>query len=275
MANVIFWHPQIGTLTTQNGIDNAQWAYGMNTQTFPTYGGEVVQILSVYIDNLTLEGTVSTYAQMEQIYAYFTNYLQVATQGATAQDVSNAQGKTDSGAYNLQPIIFRYPERGWQFYIYPTDVPGFHLGDDVTAPTWRITCFVDDMSPNLSLIKDGIKALAVQGVLNDNSGTVQGAALNGFGLTGNISPKYGDPNTDPFQTYDSTLAKANQMVSKYSEYYQSLIPAYASGDFSAITGEIGSTPNFGLAHNQPKKTKKSTVTVPVPPRGTPTTKTGK
>lgn len=263
--DVIFSHPQIGTLITQNGIDSAQWAYGMNTATFPTYGGEVVQILSVYIDNLTLTGTVSTYAQMEQIYGYFTSYLQVATQG-TSQSAAQAAtaGSTDSGAYNLQPIVFQYPARGWQFYIYPQNLPGFHLGDDKVTPQWSLSAFVDDQSPDLSLIQNGIKALAVtqSQMVTDGSGTVDGESISGFGLTGNISPNYGDPNTDPFQTYDAGLAEANQTIHKYADYYNSLIPAYAKGDFSAITGEIGSKPNLGLTKNQPGQTKNSTVNVP-------------
>lgn len=265
--DVYFSHPQIGNLITQNGIDTAEWAYGMNTATFPTYGGEVVQILSVYIDNLTLTGTVSTYRQMEQIYSYFYSYLSIATQGSSVNSAAAAANKTDSGAYNLQPIVFRYPARGWQFYLYPMQVPGFHLGDDVTAPRWTISCFVDDLSPDMSLITNGIKALAVSGTISDHSGSVDGNSINGFGLTGNISPDSGDPNTDPFQTYDATLASANRVITKYSEYYNSLIPAYAKGDFSSITGEIGSTPNFGLTSNQSKQTKKNNVTTVVPPRG--------
>jgi hypothetical protein len=260
--DVQFSHPYIGTLITQNGIDTAQWAYGMNTATFPTYGGEVVQILSVYIDNLTLTGTVSTYHQMEQIYSYFTSYLEAATQGTQVNTATLRNQPTDSGAYDLQPITFSYPARGWQFYIYPMQVPGFHLGDDIVAPTWTISCFVDDVSPDMSLILNGIKALAVNGTVSDSSGTVDGHAISGFGLTGNISPNYGDPNTDPFQTYDAGLAKGNQVINKYSEYYNSLIPAYANHDFSAITGEIGSTPNFGLTSNQSRRTRQSTVHVP-------------
>jgi hypothetical protein len=263
--DVIFSHPEIGTLITQNGIDGAEWAYGMNTATFPTYGGEVVQILSVYIDNITIRGTVSTYRQMEQIYSYFTNYLQVATQGKTTGSQGGADnGYTDTGAYNLRPITFAYPARGWQFLVYPMSVPGFHLGDDVTAPTWALSAFVDDESPDLSLIQNGIKALATtqSQMVQQGTGTVDGESIAGFGLTGNISPQYGDPNTDPFQTYDAGQAQAQQTIHKYADYYNSLIPAYASGDFSAITNEMGSTPNFGLTKNQPGQTRNSTVKVP-------------
>jgi hypothetical protein len=259
MQKVIFSHPEVGTLITENGIDSASWAYGINTATFPTYGGEVVQILSVYIDNITITGTVSTYRQMELIYQFFSRYLQKSTAGTTQGAAASASIQTDSGAYNLEPVIFTYPTRGWSFRLYPTRLPGFHYGGDVVTPTWQVQCFVEDDSPDLSLISDGLKALATSGVINDGSG-----ALDTFAITGNISPQSNNPNTDPFQTYDKaageTAAQANTYVQKYASYYNSLIPAYSASDFSTLTGEYGSSPNFGKTTGNTKTKSKTSST---------------
>lgn len=264
-----FQHPYIGTLFTENGIDNAAWAYGLNTATFPTYAGEVVQILSVYIDSLTLTGTVATYAQMEQIYRYFSRFLQIETQGTNSTS-SNNDGSTTGGAYNMVPIKFTYGVRNWKFSIIPMTVPGFHLGYDVIAPTWEIQCFVVDNSPDLGAIKSGIKALAIsQGQMAQQSGTINvdsnggiSTNVNSFGLTGNISPNYADPNTDPFQTFDQGAQAAQSMVATYSSYYSSLIPSYNANDFSTVTGEFGSSPNFGQTSSGPSAQKNNTVEKP-------------
>jgi hypothetical protein len=263
-TQVLFSHPYAGNLIIEDGIDLAQWAYGLNTATFPTYAGEVVQILSVYIDNLTIGGTVSTYTQMELIYQFFSRYLQVSTAGTTLAAATKALGEIDGGAYNLQPVSFTYPQRGWNFSLYPTSLPGFHYGGDIVAPVWSVQCFVEENAPDLSLIKDGLKALAVSGTINDGSGTTA-TELGSFNMiTGNISPQSGNPNTDPFQTYDQaagdTAAQANTYISTYSSYYNSLIPAYSDSDFKSLTGEYGSSPTFGKTSGNANTTSSAATT---------------
>jgi hypothetical protein len=254
-----FQHPYVGSLLIENGIDAAEWAYGLNTATFPTYGGEVVQILSVYIDSLTLSGTVATYTQLETIYEYFTQYLQVLTQSGSSSIATNQGQSGAGGAYNLKKMTFTYPTRNWKFQVYPTEVPQFHLGFDVIAPTWQVTFFVIDNSPDLSLVKDGILQ-AVTSTVDQQapSGGTMITDLNTFNLTGNISPNSSNPNTDPFQTYDTGAAAATKTIGQYADYFNSLIPSYSAGDFSSLTGEFGSSPNFGKTKNQ--KSKSNTVT---------------
>src|SRR5579884_427636 len=101
MPSVFFAHPQLGTLSIDDGVDEIQWAYNLNTATFPTYGGEVIQILSVFIDDVTIGGTVATYHQMEAIYRFFAAYMQIATQGRNP--VPNIKDSVTGTAYNLQP----------------------------------------------------------------------------------------------------------------------------------------------------------------------------
>lgn len=246
---ISFQHEYAGTLVIDNGLDDAQWGYNLNTVTFPTYGGEVVQVLSVYIDDLTLMGTCATYKQIEAIYGYFATYFQSATQGKQPNNI--AGDVANGGSYNRYPVFFSYPHRNWYFKIFPKMVPGFHIGREVVTPTWQLTAHVVDDSPDLALIKDGIKAIATQGKLPD------GGTLS---INGEISPTQGNPDTDPFQTYTAGIAQQQATIQKYSDYYNSLLPAYAQGDFSALTGGIGATPSFGVAGNPGN----GTATIPNP-----------
>lgn len=271
-AQILFHHDTLGDLVIDNGIDDAEWAYGLNTQTFATYGGEVVQILSVYIDDLTLMGTVTTYEQMEAIYKYFTSYLQIATQGKKKNP--NIGESTVGQAYNLTPVHMSYPARGWLFYLYPKEVPGFRYAIDAVAPSWSVKSFVVDDTPDLALFKDGLKALHVSSNLAVPEGSdsqyitgVKGVpnVVSGqpglFTISGDISPLYGDPNANPFETWDPSQQSAQKQIQQYADYYSSLIPKWAQGDLSALTAGIGSHPNVssGLDTTNTGKVKSPTI----------------
>lgn len=261
MSTVYFSHNQIGKLAIDNGIDDAAWGYNLNTATFPTYGGEVIQILSVYIDDLTLLGTCATYHQAEAIYEFFASYLQVATQGRNP--TPNLGDNVGGTAYNLYPVYFSYPERNWYFKIYPLSAPGFHYGREVVTPTWELTAHVIDDSPDLDLIKDGIKALATTKLVDGGM----------FSINGEISPQSGNPDTDPFQTFTSGISQQQQIIQKYSDYYNSLIPAYQKGDFGALTAGIGSFPNTGQT-NPASTSGPGSVTIPKQPKQSGSNNTG-
>lgn len=231
MASVTFQHDYVGDLVIDNGINSAQWGYNLNSQTYPTYGGEVVQILSVYIDHVTLQGTCATYRQIEAIYSYFAAYLQTATQGKSGSP--KVGDSTTSGAYNLSPVKFHYPERNWVFDIYPQSVPGFRYGREVVAPTWQMMAFVIDDSPDLDLIKSGLKALAVTKMQN-------GDVLS---INSEISPESGNPDTDPWETYLGTGAQAQATIQQYATYYNNILSSWSNDDFSSLTLGLGSNPN--------------------------------
>lgn len=240
MASASFTHSSaaVGTLILgANGIDSAQWGYNLNTKTYPTYGGEVVQILSVYIDDLTLTGSCSTYSQMEAIYAYFAAYMQIATQGKNtgrSQDQNVAIGN----AYNLEPMQFSYPERGWNFSLYPKSAPGFAYGWDTVLCTWQMTAHIEDLPNEFSDIKDAIKDAAVANQLSAFAG-----------LNDQISPHSGDPETDPFQTFDPKAVSTAAALENIANYYTTLIASYKGGDFTSLTGGVASRPSFGPTPN--------------------------
>jgi hypothetical protein len=252
MATVNFSHPTIGSLSIDTGIDAASWAYGLNTQNYPTYGGEVIQILSVYIDDLTLMGTVSTYAQLEAIFQYFVKYMSIATQGTNSNATQNGLS-----SYNLDPVVFTYGERNWSFKLYPLSAPGFTYNLETSAPQWQIQAHVVDDSPDLSIIQDGIKGAAITAIndgtlqvsstyANEFNVTIKGSIIpnenTSFGLSGNLSPNYSDPNTDPFQVADATANQIGSDVSSLADYYSSLLGSYTTGGFQSLLTSIGSQP---------------------------------
>src|SRR4051812_22773780 len=104
--HVIFSHPvvssRLGDLVLRVNPYEVIWSYGLNTANFPTYGGEVVQILSIFFDDMEVSGEVRAYTDVERIYRWFLTYMTVATQGYGGD-----------GSYNAQPVIFKYPHRGW------------------------------------------------------------------------------------------------------------------------------------------------------------------
>lgn len=220
-VNLLFQHPHVGSLTVDTGMDEISWGYNLNTVNWPTYGGEVVQILSVYIDDMQVMGTVRTYEDAEDIYTFFANYIAIAT-----------QGNAGHGSYDQTPMTMTYAPRGWHFDIQPLTVPGFGYSFDLVAPVWQMTAHIVDSSPDVHHLQD----LISDHILNNEN----------FALTGRISPDYSNPDTNPFQTYIPHSQKdAQAQIQKYADYYNSLIPSYVHGDFSSLWTGIGSKPNFG------------------------------
>jgi hypothetical protein len=181
--------------------------------------------------------------------------MQVATQGANPNQIQGVN------SYNLQPMYFTYPERNWRFKIYPLTAPKFYYGADVIAPVWQMTAHVVDDSPDLDLIKNGIKALAVSQLVNGAS-----PDQGGFAINGQISPDQGNPDSDPFQTYDATLDQAQSQIAQLPDYYNSLLPAYLGGSFSELTAGLGSTPSLpGTSTSGGTTTPTTKVVVPPTP----------
>lgn len=225
MPDIIFTHPSIsGALTVSTGADSIQWGFGLNYATFPTYGGEVVQILSAYIDDLTIEGTARTFDQMERIYVWFLRYVEIASQGTIPDPVP---GKS---SYNESPITMTYPERGWTLKVKPTDLPGYRLATDVVAPTWKIQCRVVEDDPQMRRL-------------------TMDAATAGLADFGQMKASIGFTKNNPFSNPfpDKTKFDADDTRKAFGDigdYFTSLIPAYAQGDFSSLLGSKPTT-QFG------------------------------
>lgn len=236
-----FTHPEVGTLNVFSGADRVAWGYTLNTQSYPTYAGEVVQILSCFIDDLEITGSVQTYADMEEIYTYFLRYTQVATQGDPARTKKQVPGRT---AYNQEPMVFRYPHRGWEFEIMPTSAPGFRKGRDQIHPEWRVQCHVVDESGDVDTLKDLILAEA------DMKAAVGSRDQNwdeNFGLVGQITFVDENPFSDPFTEFgiDFKTSK-DDFLKSLGDRYASFLPSYLNSNFEDIFGNLGSKPAFNV-----------------------------
>lgn len=136
MPDISFSHPKVkGTLVVSTGANNITWSYRLNTQSYPTYAGEVVQVLSANIDDLQITGEVHSYAEMERIYEWFLNYMLIATQGYV------------NDAYTEEPVTMSYPERGWQLSIKPIQMPAMRYGREVVVPQWQLRAAIIDPDP--------------------------------------------------------------------------------------------------------------------------------
>lgn len=151
MPDIIFTHPNINrSLVVETGANDISWSYDLNTQAYPTYGGEVVQVLSVSINEITIQGEVKSYAKMEEIYRWFLEYMQSATQGYRG-----------ASGYNESAVTMTYDHRGWSMSIQPIQLPNMRYGREVIIPEWQLVAHVvvpDPETQQLS-IDNGIGSL--------------------------------------------------------------------------------------------------------------------
>lgn len=219
------------SLQIYSGMDEIEWGYTLNVARFPTYTGEVVQILSCYIDDVSITGTVQGYIDMEDFYEFFLTYISEASQGAAGQ-----------ATYTQEPIVFTYPHRGWEMRIVPTSLPGYRIGRDVVTPEWRIQAFVLDRNGNDSLSDLVIAEAQIKNALDSNEAGLDTT----FSIEGKIrfvdENPFSDPWTDKTNSFDPERKKR---FDELADYYTSLLPKYLQGDFDALTGGSGSKPALG------------------------------
>jgi hypothetical protein len=242
MPPITFSHPQVsGTLTVDTGANDIAWAYTLNTSTYPTYAGEVVQVLSTSIENLNISGEVRSVAEMERIYHWFLQYMQIATQGRDGTNYSEYAVKMD------------YPERGWTLYIQPIALPGLHYGRDVVVPTWQVQAHVLDPDPKMT-------ELTIDAALNPELDQFKNA------LTADIGFREYNPYSDPlgvlthdeavlfpdhhqrYQGMDASKDAAREDLTGIAKRLAGLVEAYVGGDFSGIT-DIMET--YGIEGSKP------------------------
>jgi hypothetical protein len=244
-ADLIFTHPQVrngGPLVITTGADSIKWSYSLNTVSYPTYGGEVVQILSVAINDVNVMGTCRSYAQMEDIYSYFLEFVQIVTQGRGSDPTAGVS------SYNQQPMTMQYVNRDWTFKIVPRALPEFRKGREVVAPEWRMSAYMVDDSYDLQELQDLVR---------------MGYSLHGeeFELTGGIGYTAANPFSDPFtdgkggqEHFDPDKTRA--AWEDVGDYYNKIIPSWLQGDFDSLTQNFSASPAF-LNWGHPSESDKS------------------
>lgn len=256
MAVIQFHHDYLPTdLYVQTGADSINWTYTLNTQRYPTYGGEVVQILSCFVDTLTITGTcerqwTGDFANpgMEDIYRWFLGYMQVASQGGKG-----------TVHYTERYITMLYLERGWVLDFQLQNLPGYMLDRDTPAPTWQIAGkVVEQIGTGMSL--DDILAGSA------GMGNGVGADVTAFqNVQDGISLKYPDPSQSPFTSpFQGKVTPAqiktlqNSISQDLGSQFSKIVQSWGSGDYSSFLGAQPSQFANGAALN-PNNVNKSTT----------------
>jgi len=207
-----FSHPKVNggqALVIKTGADSVKWGYNLNVRRIPTYGGEVIQILSMFAQQMSVSGKTRNYKEQAEIYDYFREYLKVA-------------GGFGRGAKSFDrvstPITFSYPARGWSFDIIVTDLKNMRMALDVVAPEWGFTAEI--VSENDRYELGNALLTGMQAVLNS-------------ALIRNTNTKTGvigyDPS-NPFSAPSST--DLGQLGTDINERLQQQIGSWATGDLT-------------------------------------------
>jgi hypothetical protein len=217
---LIFEHPAMpDALVIYVKPNQIVWSYGLNTANFPTYGGEVVQVLSMYVDDLNIAGEVRSYTDIERIYKWFITYMQKAT-----------QGRVSSEGYDSRPIKMRYPHRGWEFSILPKALPSFKYGTDVVAPTWMLTAAVSEFDDDFE-----------DSILSQQE-FVGAAAAGGFDPFGTATAEIGYEDNNPWSAPTTKQYKAHdpeKWNKEITDFYGKILPSWLDDKkFSALERDM-------------------------------------
>jgi hypothetical protein len=230
---LMFEHPGItsGPLLVKVKPEQITWAYGLNTKNYSTFGGEVVQILSMYVDDLVVSGTVGTYKEIEAIYGWFINYMNIATQGHK----SNAEG------YDTRPVTMYYPHRQWKFSIYPKSMPGFRYGRDVVAPSWQLSAAVSEYPDSL------------ENQIISNKMFAGEAKAGNFEVFGTATGAIGYNENNPWSSITQEQAASGEGDKQLAKIEEWMAKAYDAGyDYSEYSPDFSTPLTF---KNNNKKTK--------------------
>jgi hypothetical protein len=157
------------TITLYLSPNNVSWNYSLKTNVIDTYGGQVIQILGVSIDDLTIQGFFGS----EGMWGYN------LTNSPTGRVINNSRFEdsdgeinkwkeegqmiqnglyqfsqwfktyfyqiTQQGNWNTSNMTFSYPHMGWEWHIRPLAMPRVRFANNELAPQWQLQCdFVEN-----------------------------------------------------------------------------------------------------------------------------------
>lgn len=253
-ALIKFSYPAIDDpLYIHSGANAIQWTYHLNTQSTPTLGGEVVQVLSAMVGPITITGQTAglktnqsgklkpgeihgwkdfngntAYGpnhELRDIVAWFVKYMTLA-----------GTDNTGNAYRNERAIYFEYPERGWNFAIMPTSLKGFRYDKNVISPQWSITAEI--VSNNALDYFAGVTMNSFTDDLLTTNAQLQGQiGLSHFAETSteNNNPNFGQTgdhgSTNPFLNPDLN-GSVMSALTRMGDNFQGLVAAWSSGDFA-------------------------------------------
>lgn len=225
---VRFKHPAVSPpeLVLRLNPTSVKWTYNLVTNTEDTYGGQVIQMLGINIGQLTIEGkfgregphgrkaagrgltipkdpsefwTVDNSYKygngMSQMWAWFADYFQIATQEA----------------FDQTPVTLTYGGGGWPYLwkVYPISHPSFARDNKEEAPVWQVVCEVEDPDPGIT-----------QELMND-------AIFRIRENTGTIDPKYSMP-------FVEESASTVEDLIEIADQFRELLPAYSQEELEQL-----------------------------------------
>jgi hypothetical protein len=216
------------------------WNYNVNTHVQDTYTGQVVQVLSVNIDKLVIEGQLGIegpygrdasgtkernhtqqfnpagrYPGLHAMAEFFREYFAIMSQGAD---------KEIPGQYTETPMTISYGvdqhplSRFWP-QIIPTSFPSFKRSLDNFAPMWRVEAHVIEADRT---IQNTEKKAALQRI------------QQGIGY------KVGNPFSDPALNNREIVESSNRLLSGF----RALLPSYTQEELRELIWNGVSVPRF-------------------------------
>lgn len=283
MAGTNFSHPEIGTLPIRFAPTSVEWDFNLVTNTVPTYAGEVVQVLAINFNRLTIEGQfgkegvwgavqsggklnkrpVSEYRDFKragtlgigltQMTEFFQRYFAIASQGHDARV---------EGHYNQQPMTLTYDgasdigielDRGESWQVYPVNFPSYSRSVEDFAPKWRVECQIHEAPASISTVTQ--KDVVSQLNSTDKDAFRPGVGYRPFnpfsdpfeGTAGFSRNARDFDNLSPSQRLallSEARKEANENADKLYDKWRSMLPAYDDDTLNRLILIGGSMPSL-------------------------------
>ena len=130
--------------------ENISWSYSLRTKVEDTYGGQVIQILGVQIDNFKLSGYVPNgFWGIDN--NYYNKYFFEDKENARKNGIVHLANffrdfftvKSQS-SFSNQNMRFSYPHYGWEgandIKLIPYEFPRVRIANDEILPQWELEC---------------------------------------------------------------------------------------------------------------------------------------
>ena len=223
--------------------DGISWDYKLRTHVIDTYGGQVVQVLGVEIDNFKLTGYIPSgfwgkYKQsrtnnvLDNYQAEYGDYEKTLI--GDSHEKVNRNGLVNLGnffkyfftmktqnRYSTSNMVFSYPHYGWtgtgegSIVIVPNEFPRIRIANDEILPQWELNCSLVEYMSSHFVSRVTKKAKAKLGDLK-----------GGIGFAEFI--KWSDPTA-------SGIVDPSAAAKSLGESYKNYITNFSSNEADALS----------------------------------------
>jgi hypothetical protein len=164
MANIID-NTTGNTYSFPFNINQLEWNYTINTQSFDTIGGRVVQLLSVQVTTMQIQGEAGNRSNMLQFYDNF----------KTVQDNQNQQKVS---------ATFNVPSRNLSFKVW---LETMQIGWDYTTVTYPYSITFEVENDISGTATNAATATALSSMINDMNGIGFSSQWTGIGNASTVN----------------------------------------------------------------------------------------